>query len=73
MVLQDRVTDGTAGCRAPTHHCASLLEGVLDSAYLLPEHQEAMGALLPSILSGLVAAVEIDEGAAASSDMVRSS
>ena len=59
-----------AGCRTPAHHCATLLEGVLDSAYSLPEYQETMGALLPSILSGLVAAVEVDARVEASSSAV---
>ena len=57
-----KTLEDTFGCRTPFHHCATLLEGILDFMYSSTEHQETMGALLPSIISGLVAAVEVEEG-----------
>ena len=39
---------------------AGILEGVLNRANATPEHQQTMGSLMPSILSGLVFALELD-------------
>jgi hypothetical protein len=39
--------------------CAQMLEGILNLASASPEHQGTMGALLPSILSGLVSVLEL--------------
>lgn len=47
--------------------CAQMLEGVLDCTAASLEHQETMGALLPSILSGLVTSLEHYETPEASS------
>ena len=46
--------------------CAEMLEGILDLADASPEHQETMGALLPSILSGLVSVLELSDSSEAS-------
>ena len=46
--------------------CAQMLEGILDLANASPEHQETMGALLPSILSGLVSVLELSDSSEAS-------
>ena len=39
---------------------AGILEGILNRANTTPEHQQTMGSLMPSILSGLVFALELD-------------
>jgi hypothetical protein len=46
--------------------CAEMLGGILDLASASPEHQETMGALLPSILSGLVSVLELSNSFEAS-------